>query len=753
MGKKKRKPVRGRKPSKSAPTFSFFAPALLLLLLGAALYWNTLGHEFVFDDTPLITQNLQVTEYRWGEMLSLTTGYRPVRTLTYAINYAWGGESPWGYHLFNILLHALNGVLLFRLLMIWTKSTIGSVFGAVLFLAHPIQTEAVAYVSGRKDLLATFFVLAALLVFMRYRRDGGHTRWAVVFVLFLLGVFSKEVVLVFPALMLIVDALILQPSRDSAAQRKGKDAEEESPGFVFAWLSGLKISPWIPAGSLAISGLGLYYLLYVVEASRMVGFWGGSFVTHLGTSFKLFAHYLQLAIWPHPLIADYTGDVFPVSHGLLEPATLLSMLLSAVFLGLAIWIYKRQPLVSAGMFWFLATLLPVLQLIPFHELAADRFLYLPMVGLALIGATGMQQLAQPGRFQQVAWAGLAALAVACSVRTIDRNRDWSDQQTLWEATYESAPDSFRANTNLGRLYFEEGKGRLDFPLLRRGMALTSRALELLPGDALATANMGGMILENAGLTLRGKSPQENRRFASRTEIVAEAYRLTRKALGLLEEALEKNPNNGAVINNIGNCYKRFGAIWEERGNQQKALENRLQARDQYELALARDRRKEQKATWYNYAMLYADAGMHQEAIGALENFLRHFPNHPDGNSRMGISLLEVKRYAEAAGYFKKAAQLNASLDNLAFWAQSLQQAGQIEEAIRAYQILVQRFPQAYEAFFNLGVLSKQLGNSDLAEKLFQAVVDKSPARSLVERARMELALLKAVKVTAEDVPR
>ncbi|MEE8586515.1 MAG: hypothetical protein V3T83_16865, partial [Acidobacteriota bacterium] len=112
MGKKKRKPVRGRKPPKSAPTFPPFALALLLFLLGAALYWNTLGHEFVFDDTPLITQNLQVTEYKWGEMLSLTTGYRPVRTLTYAINYAWGGESPRGYHLFNILLHALNGVLL-----------------------------------------------------------------------------------------------------------------------------------------------------------------------------------------------------------------------------------------------------------------------------------------------------------------------------------------------------------------------------------------------------------------------------------------------------------------------------------------------------------------------------------------------------------------------------------------------------------------------------------------------------------------
>ncbi len=764
MGKRKRNPVKGQMPPRSAPTFPPQALAVLLFVLGAGLFWNTLGHGFVFDDTPLITQNLQVTEFKWGEMLGLRTGYRPVRTLTYAINYSLGGADPWGYHLFNVLLHALNGVLLFRLLLTWTKSLIGSSFGAILFLAHPVQTEAVAYVSGRKDLLATFFVLAALLVFMRFLRECRQPRLASIFYLLILGaaifalavlgVFSKEVALVFPALLLI--AVVLQLGRDSVTQKRtGAKEGEGDAGFLSAWRRSFKL-PWvggIVAGAAAVSALGLYYALYVVEASRMVGFWGGSFVINFATSFKLFAHYLQLVLWPHPLIADYTGDVFPVSQGLGEPATLLSILLSAAFLGLAVWACRGQPLISAGMFWFLATLLPVLQIIPFHELAADRFLYLPLAGVALIAASAMQQLARPSRFQKVAWAGFAVVAVACSARAIDRNRDWSDQRTLWEATYESAPNSFRANTNLGRLYFEEGKGKLDFPLLRRGMAMTRRALELVPGEPLATANLGGMLLEQAGLTLGGRSPDQSRRFASRTDFVDEAYRLTHKALGLLQEALKDNTLNGAVLNNIGNCYKRFGAIWQERGDEQKALENRLKARQQYELALERDPRKEQKATWYNYAMLYVDADMHQEAIGALESFLRHFPNHADGNSRLGISLLEVKRHSEAADSFKKASQLNPSLDNLAFWAQAHQQAGQIEEAVRVYRILVQRYPQAYAGFFNLGVLYKQLGNNDLAVQSFQAVVDKSPDRSLADRARRELALLRPVKVTAEDVPR
>ncbi|MEJ2083304.1 MAG: hypothetical protein P8Y94_14305, partial [Acidobacteriota bacterium] len=135
----------------------------------------------------------------------------------------------------------------------------------------------------------------------------------------------------------------------------------------------------------------LFYALFVAKASRMIGYWGGSFETDLGTSFKLFFHYVRLAVFPYPLLADYTGRVFPVSQGLLEPATLAAAVFMVAFLAIAIWLFSRYPLVSVGMLWFAAAVAPVLQFIPFHELAADHFLYVPLLGVAIAAAGGVPE--------------------------------------------------------------------------------------------------------------------------------------------------------------------------------------------------------------------------------------------------------------------------------------------------------------------------------------------------------------------------
>ena len=169
-----------RKDRRSSPGLAarLWRPDLLypclLLAVVLGLYWNTLGHEFVHDDLTLIQQNRTVTELRWGDIFSHRV-YRPVRTLTYALNYWAGGLDPTGYHLFNLLLHALNSMLVYWLFRAVTGRRTLAVAGALLFAAHPVQTAAVAYVSGRKDLLAAFFILAGCLSFLSYR-DSGRRR-------------------------------------------------------------------------------------------------------------------------------------------------------------------------------------------------------------------------------------------------------------------------------------------------------------------------------------------------------------------------------------------------------------------------------------------------------------------------------------------------------------------------------------------------------------------------------------------------
>ena len=509
------------------------APAwvgLFIFLLGIGLYWNTLGHGFVFDDEALITQNRQVHELLWGDIFS-RSGYRPLRTFTYAVNYALGGEDPFGYHLFNIVLHALNAVLVWGLLHLWTGSSIVGTAGAVLFATHPVQTAAVAYVSGRKDLLATFFVLLGLQVFTYYRRGAGRKWLLGCWILFALAILSKEVAIVFPLLLILAEWALLDQG-DSSSQ-----------SLLSAWKARLRRSYGIYAAALTLAALGLYHAIFIVKATRMVEFWGGSLWSNLGTTFKLFVHYLKLVFWPYPLIVDYKGGVFSLSTGLLEPATLMSFLILVCFAATALWIRRRQPLVSLAMFWFLATLLPVLQLIPFHEIAADHFLYLPMVGVALAGGL----LARVGwtrpKMKKVALAVFLILVALSVMTTVVRNRDWKNSQSLWEATYAAAPNSYRANTNLGRIYFQSSN-----PSLRqKGVEMTRVALKLSPEDPVARANLGSMLY------IMGRTRLEQ-------EQLDEASQLTWQAIEHLERALEKRTQRRIGVEQSG---KRLPATGDD----------------------------------------------------------------------------------------------------------------------------------------------------------------------------------------------
>ncbi|RPI20350.1 MAG: hypothetical protein EHM61_27210, partial [Acidobacteria bacterium] len=412
--------------------------AVALGILAFLVYANTLGHGFVIDDAPLISQNSAVRGLEWSYILS-PHGYRPVRTFTYALNYALGGDDPFGYHLLNVLLHSANVILLFLLVFRWTALSAIAGTAALLFAVHPVQTAAVAYVSGRKDILTTLFVLLACHTYTSYRRATRPVFAVLTGVLFGLAVMAKEVAIVLPALLALADVFILE--------RRSEDGEKRE-SILVRLIRALKRAPVFYGVCLGLLAFAAYYAMFVMKASRMTGFWGGTPWTHYGTSFKLLLHYAKLAVIPYPLIADYLGDVFPLSKGLLEPATIGSVVFLAGYLFLAVKMDRRNPLFTFGMLWFLVALLPVLQIFPFHELAADHFLYLPLVGIAVLFGSAVHLLARRWDMKIVG-AGVAAIAVFFIFMTIDRNRDWKDEFTLWSETYRVAPGSYRANHNLG----------------------------------------------------------------------------------------------------------------------------------------------------------------------------------------------------------------------------------------------------------------------------------------------------------------
>ena len=210
--------TRGRHSTRTRVTLLCLLLAAVVLSAGS----NTLHHGFVFDDVTLIQQNTDVTELNWGRILG-RIGYRPIRTLTYALNFALGGTNPFGYHLFNVLLHAANAILTFFLFRHLLGRLDASFLGAMLFAVHPVQTASVAYVSGRKDLLAAFFLLLAALLYVGWRRRGGRVRAAFTGLSLALAVLSKEVAVVFPALLVLIDFFGAPEGR---RHRDGKSLKE-----------------------------------------------------------------------------------------------------------------------------------------------------------------------------------------------------------------------------------------------------------------------------------------------------------------------------------------------------------------------------------------------------------------------------------------------------------------------------------------------------------------------------------------------
>ncbi|HSR69755.1 MAG TPA: tetratricopeptide repeat protein [Acidobacteriota bacterium] len=730
MAKRERKAR--RQPVQFDSPALIWVACLCLYTFAFLLFANTLNGEFLFDDRPLILQNPQVTEQLYSDIVVPTRGYRPVRTLTYAINYALGGEDPWGYHLFNVALHALNGLLLFFLLRMWTGSVWPSFCATALFLAHPAQTAAVAYISGRKDLLALFFVLAGLLLYSRFRETGRHWRLAASLFLFLMGFFSKEVVIVFPALLMMADALHLELRRPQASQQ---EPAGQGPTFLRAFWQAARRHPLLYSAAALAALAGLYHATFVMRASRMVGLWGGSWETNLGTSFKLFAHYAKMILWPFPLIADYKGDVFPISGGFSEPMTLVALLAAAAYLGLAVWVYRKAPLISLGLLWFALFLLPVLHLIPFHEVAADHFLYVPLAGIAVAVAELLRLLAKSDSFPtRAAWAAVAVLVAASSVFAYQRNETWNDATRLWEDTLAKAPQSFRANVNLGRIYFESSAS--DPVKRRQALEMTRKATQLEPEEATALVNLGSMYFE-----IGSKSAQDPQRQED----------WITSGLDLLKRGLQHDPSSPSALSNIGNCYKSLSLLHRQRGQVEEAERLWNMAKDYYERALQSDARRETRAAHYNLAVLHQDVGNQQEAIQQLRLFLKAWPRHADGNARLGTILLSVGRSQEAIPYLQRAVRYKPVQENMLYLAEAQQRSGRLQDAAETYLSTLQRYPHLKDIYFNLAQVLYLQGNIQESKRAFQIYLRDGQNPTLLENARQALQQLEEKEVQ-QDVP-
>ncbi len=454
---------------------------LLIALVTIVLYANSLPGQFVFDDTVIVQGNpaihaLDLEHLRsifgghyWQSVESQGGLYRPIVMLSYALNYALDGEDTQGYHLVNVLLHAANGILVYLILQALFLRPELSLLSALMFVMHPIRTEAVASVVGRAESLSAFFVLLAWWAYLRHMRLRRAGWLWVSAGSFVLAALTKESALSFVLLLPLTDYML---SRNLRGLVNRATVLRYLPfGIAAALVLGLRY--WV---------LGGFAPLYInPDSNPLVK--TGAWVRFL-TATDVFARYLMLLIFPLNLSADYSYNQIPpvaflFSWRALGPLLLL-VLLSA---GMVAALRRSRVLFFSGAVFFLNFVPTSNWIRPIGTIMAERLMYVPALGfncaLAYLLAEG---LSRP-RWKKPALGVAAILVIGYGLRTVERNPEWRSNYALFRSAADASPNSglAQANCALVLLQKDDVRGALDH---------ARKAALILPNDPAVFFTLG-----------------------------------------------------------------------------------------------------------------------------------------------------------------------------------------------------------------------------------------------------------------------
>lgn len=453
-----------------------------LIILGYVVFMNSLGNQMFWDDLDNITNNSYVHDlvffpnYFSENLLAgsnLGSNYwRPAMLTVWALEYALWGNFSAGFRFINISLHISCAILIYFLISKLFKKPVISLIVSMIFLIHPLQTEAITYVSGISDPLSTLFMLGGLLFGLSAVSKEFSIR--PLFLLFsalsfILGLMSRETtLLILPALLVLSLFFYLQ---EKVALRR-----------VFLIISKI-IWPYLLIGIIyfllraSVLNFGGTFNLYQEQNE-----YTSSMVLRFLTFLRVFSQYLLLLIYPHNL---HMERIVPIARSISEPDVLMGF-------GLLLWIIitgllsiKRYPVISFGIFWFLVTLFPVSNiLIPVNSIMYEHWLYLPMIGFFLSLIYGFYLIYQ--RFPKVLPVFLIFLTFYISflgVKTMVRNTEWSDPIKFYNQVLTYSPNSLRILNNLGMSYAEIGDNQ-------KAIVTYERAILVDPKNSVPYHNLG-----------------------------------------------------------------------------------------------------------------------------------------------------------------------------------------------------------------------------------------------------------------------
>jgi protein O-mannosyl-transferase len=467
-----------------------FCAALLVLTIGA--FFPALGHPFIrLDDPDYVTRNshiqhgLTLASLKWAWTSHYASNWHPLTWLSHMLDWSLFGKAPQGHHLVNVLLHAANVVLLFLFLARATLRPWPSLLTAAVFAVHPLHVESVAWVAERKDVLSGLFFFLTLLAYLRYVRRPDLSRYLLVCLLFALGLSAKQMLVTVPALLLLLDVWPLLRLRPGGAGDAAAAAPAPFLGAPTTW------------PRLILEKLPLLALAIAASALTIVAQRGGNQLKSLdalplpgriATALVAYVTYLGQTVWPARL-----AIIYPLPAGGIAwtwPQLAASTTLLFALTALCLWQLRKRPQLLVGWLWFLGMLVPVIGLVQVGgQRAADRYMYLPQIGLVIAAAFSLPRLATR-RSRTLAFGAGAAVVAALLVLCLHQLFFWRDSRTLYAHAIELSPENPNplAASGLGAILIDEGK-------LDEAETLCKIALKANPESAFSMSNLGMIALK------------------------------------------------------------------------------------------------------------------------------------------------------------------------------------------------------------------------------------------------------------------
>ena len=615
------------------------------------IYSPSLNGQFVFDDEAIWKNSLihierlsQLPDLIFSKRIG-TMKNRKICFVSFALNYYFGGLNPFGYHLVNVIIHTLNGLILF--LLSYTILTLPlaegtggknafkiAFLGSFIWLTHPIQTQAVSYVYQRLASLTALFFLLSLLCYMKGRVNQTKKRVAlfILSMLFgLLALFTKQNAATLPLFIILSEFLFFQGHSFKMDKKK--------LGFIMFFVVLFILIAGIYLGPDFISRKALVY-----EKK------GWTPLERMLTELRVVIFYLSLLIYPHPSRLNLDHD-FPISHSLFSPfTTFLSLLFIIGSLVLAIFLIKRNCLVSYVIFWFLGNLVIESSIIPL-DLVFEHRLYLPSMGFTIM-ALGLFFSLTKREWETWVTGVIILLLLLFSYWTYARASVWRGPLSLWTDATKKSPHKARPHNNLGYAYNNKG-------ILDEAISEFKKSLTINPNSAVVHSNLGGSYNEKGMLD---------------------------EAISEFKKALALNPNSAEAHTNLGIAYGRKGRLDEAISEHKRALAVNPNSAEAHA----------------NLGTAYGKKGMLDDAISEFKQSLIINPHSAKAYYNLGTAYDKKGLLEDAISEYKKALTINPyyakAYHNLGL---AFKARGKLSDAISAYRKVLSLKPDNYEVYNDL----------------------------------------------------